>query len=690
MQRLHPVQVEYTYHIGSRIDLEWDLPPLLDEEDLDEILEALSSPPEYHERIAPMSFYVGTEEVTGKNPSEAYAKFFRHYQRMLHTIAGVSRDACRNKFHERGSTSFLGLGLCPETIRRLIEFDYENADNTYSRIVSLVKSGDICPVVTAPFHILLPSLENFEIRLLVRIGLTIYWPLLKAYHRAVFRKLQEEIFTVVFWLPEGGFSRNVLEILHTEFSKKCEESGIQERHLALLLDTEQVRERENDSLMKRWHAIRPTNSTRDQVSLLFRDRAFTQWVTQGHPSVKKMLDRTIAKVDASLRESGIDYLWTHMEPIESLVNTHKAAMNFQQKLIKLTELGYQILSPDTFVRRKLMKKYAHADNEPLRCAPLDNTGWNGWEDAPTSLLRWEGIQRDYEGHPLHVDHDRPYRRRDEQSEPVEERGPQCWKPALWSTFRTCHKAVVGECRTFLGGMLELLRKIVPIERIPAQRRNVEDFLTRCSLIYWREHFIQTSSCSEADVQLIEFVQECLTKDCPEDAITEEQACIAGVAARAIFFSFEAQRSVTFSVEHIDHRATYEAVMLMTYAIIHAAQAFCWADQREEAEALIQIMKRELFEFESAYYRYELSSLGVSLEDWKMSIVSQVEDSDLNVVARASRRIAARSLRRLGFGSYIVDPSDKNISMAIGHLWSQEIDQPNLHWKNVVFCGLAEE
>lgn len=689
MHRLHPVQVEYTYHIGSRIDAEWEYPPSLEGEDLEDVLDLLSSPPNFVERIAPLSFQLGPETISAKNPSEATAKFLRHFQRMLHHVSGVVHQVSRVKFRERSGVAFLGLSLCPETIRRTIEFDYEHADNTYSRLVALMSRGDVCPVATIPFHILLPLMDEFETRLLIRMGLAYYWPLLRAYNRAVRKKLGEEIFCVVIVLPEGGFTRKALEFLHTELQKLCEQDKIAKSHLVLLLDTGQVRERESDILMKRWHAIRPTNSTRDHVSILFRDRTFMQWVVEGHPSVKKMLDRTIAKVDATLRDAGIDYLWSHFEPLESLMSTHKTATNFQQKLIKLTELGYQPLSPDAFVRRKLLGTFAREEQEPRRCNPLDNTTWNGWDDSPNGLSRWEGMFRDSEGQPQRLEQNRPYLRRDGKARPIQEPGAQCWKPALWRTLRTCQKAVIGETRTFLGGMLQLLRETVPIERIPVQRRNVEDFLVRCSQIHWREHFIQTEY-SEADIQLREFVDQTLLTGCPEGAeITDEGACVAGMAARAVFFSYEALRSMTFVAENFDQRATYESAAMMTLAIVHAMQAYLWAGKRDEALALLEVLKRELHDFQSAFERHDLAQLGVSRAAWNKAIQSEVEDSDLDVVARASRRVAAIHLRKMGFRKEC-KPGDELLTTASGHFWSLEIDRSNLQWENPAFCGLAEE
>lgn len=688
MQRLHPVQVEYSYHLGSRIDVEVDLPPSLTDDAIDDILETLSAPPAFVERVSPLSFEVGTETVRGKNPSDGMGHFFRVFQKTLEMASSVVRDASRTRFKLNAAASFIGVSLCPETIRRLIEFDYDNSDNVYSRFVALVKRGDVTPVATLPFHALAPQLDDFELRLFIRLALNFYWPLLKYHHRASVKK-GEDLFTLVFALPEGAFTRKTMEVLHTEFCAKCDEENLPKRHLVLLLETGQVKEREIDVLMKRWHAIRPTNATRDYVSILFRDRSFTQWVTEGHPSVKKMLDRTIAKVDAFLREAGIDYLWTHMEPIESLIGTAKTPFNFQQKLIKLVELGYQPLAPDAFVRRKLNETFKREEQEPRRCQPLDGTSWNGWPtDDPNGLRRWEGIIRDEEGRPVRVDDHRPYTRIDVNGQPRTERGPQGWKPGLSASLRACHKAVVGETRTFLGGMLQLLRELVPNERIPVQRKNVEDFLIRASMIHWREHFIQTT-LSEADIQLLEFAQETLAQHCDDGDVTDEQACIAGAAARAIFFAYEALHGTTYTPENFDQRLTYESAALMSLAFVDAIRAFRWAGKPDQAAALFAVFERELLQFESAYERHNLAALGVEKKDWDEAIRSAIADSQYNIVTRAARRIAARYLGALGFRDKITR-TDAGLPTSCGHFWSLETGQPNLQWENTSYCGIAEE
>src|SRR5690606_29383693 len=119
------------------------------------------------------------------------------------------------------------------------------------------------------------------------IGLEYYWPLLRKFNRSVARIHGEKYFMMAFWLPEGAYSPKVLQILHEEFTKRCEAEKITPCHLVVLMDVEQSKEREQDLLMKRWNTLRPSPTTRDIVTIIFKERNFSEWVIDGHPSTKK-------------------------------------------------------------------------------------------------------------------------------------------------------------------------------------------------------------------------------------------------------------------------------------------------------------------------------------------------------------------------------------------------------------------
>jgi hypothetical protein len=105
--------------------------------------------------------------------------------------------------------------------------------------------------------------------------------------------------------------------------------------------------------------------------------------------------------------------------------------------------------------------------------------------------------------------------------------------------------------------------------------------------------------------------------------------------------------------------------------------------------MLALLKTELLEFDTAFERYNLAQYGVSIQQWKKAIRSEVEDSKDNVVKRAALRIAARHLRPLG---YVKDftRQDANVTTNVGHIWSIESCRENFCYENTAFCGVNEQ
>lgn len=698
INRLHPVQVEYSYPIGARIDMDRELPLDIEEEDPEELLDMLSSPTPYEDRIAPLHCQYNSETLTGLNPVDLQIKFIRKLAFDLTKIAADIEIANKQIFGEKGVISFLGLGLDPETISRLIEMDYDTADNVYSRLTALFEGGFITPIATTPFHTLLPLYQfDFEIRLLIRMGLEIYWPVLKKYNRAVARVHGEKYFMVPFWLPEGGYNARVLQILHEETEKRCKDENIEPFHVIVMLDVEQSNEREQDVLMKRWNTLRPSATTRDIVTILFKERTFTDWVIEGHPSTKKQLDRTIAKVDAQLRDKQVDHLWSHFEPLDTLLSTFKTAQNFEQKLVKLTELKYQPAGPDVFVRRKLLKKYGVNEDEPRRTTLKENTVWSAWPETEGSMVRFLGydtIERAFKKVQV-LGENLPFEQKLSENKIRKRIGSPVWKPALFTALTRVHRAVVGEPKTFMGGMLGLIREMLPFRRVPLAMRNIENFLVRFARVQYKEHFIH-HGISEAEIELGELCRTILLKDLPDDLADEdlddEDCAVIGCAAHAIFHAHMGLTSTGFAFENIDNRAVYDQVVMMSLAVVHGITALRWRGEEEKGREIFDIFKTELIGFGEAYERYNIEKLfGVEKKLWEKTIASEAPDeSDLNVVERAARRIGAKHLRLMGYRKEF-DRKDASISASTGHIWTHEVNEsPNLKWENDIFCGLREE
>jgi hypothetical protein len=686
MNNLHPMFHGQSYHAGSRIDIERLLPTSLDDEDLEMLLEDFSEPSRFSERLSPVGMQLGDESVRGKNFTDMLIKSYRMFGRIYSMVTMSIEQALRNNFRERGMVPFQSMGLDIDFLHRIIEDDHAISENTYGKLMELFSSGVISPCATTPFHTLLPRMQReFDIRLLIKMGLKLYWPILRDYFEYISEAHEEPIFSACFWLPEGGFNNQILHILHEEFTARAAEEDFPNPHLILLLDNQQATNPDNDILMKSWNVIDMPDG--DQVSVVFRDRFFSDWVTYSNPSVKKLLDRTIAKVDSELNGQDVDYGWAHFEDVEALGLNGKAALNFEQKIIKLTELRYLPLAPDVMVRRKMLKRMGLSKTEPLKIAIRDETAWNDWHLNNVSLGRWDGTL-DSKASILLVDENRPYVRRTRGGR-INEQGHQCWKIAYNKARDLVSHQMMGDPETMTGGLLGVLAGMVPGAKKKPElaRRNVMAFLTEYSMIYWREHYIE-HDMSEAEIQLDEIAQENLLADCKGE-LTEDEIITAGVAAQGYYFMLDGYRSLATSMENFDQRAMYQNVVMTTLGTCNLMYILHWLDQQDEAKECLAVLKEHFLNFEASYDRYRLASYGVTRDEWKNSIKSEVPDCDLNVIERATRRVAARHLRALGYRRDF-SKEDEAISTNCGHLWTTEIENSNYRWENKTFCGVREE
>src|SRR5690606_1770756 len=106
MNNLHPIFHGQSHHAGSRLDIERTLPVNIEDEDVDLLLEDLSEPPRYEERLAPVGMQVGEESVRGKNFTDMLVKAYRMFARIYAMITMSIEQALRNNFRERGMVPF--------------------------------------------------------------------------------------------------------------------------------------------------------------------------------------------------------------------------------------------------------------------------------------------------------------------------------------------------------------------------------------------------------------------------------------------------------------------------------------------------------------------------------------------------------------------------------------------------------
>ncbi len=698
----HPIYHSYTCLVGSRIDVDRSWPVHLEDEDAEDLIDLFSEPPQFIERLSPVWAHLGEEVVSGRNSTELMLKVYRSALELFDGIGRFIQASMRRGRTGAPRVPFLSLAIDPDTLQRLIEMDYESGESTYAQLVRQFTEGVVAPCLTTPFHALLPLMSEAEIRLSIRITFVFYNRLLRKYHEFLRRHHDVGLLVVPFWMPECAFSSRIEAILREELHRFCKKERLGKPHLVLLLDCEQAQQREFDALMKSWNLLdngngaSPNGSRRrpsgngyhpgvEQTSVVFRDRTFSEWVIYANPSVKKLLDRTIAKVDSDLNKQEVHYGWAHFEELEALVQSPKSVLNFRQKLIKLTELGYVPLSPDFYVRGKLNGQLGHASTEPRLVRLRENSSGFDWFPQTDAFCRWQGFRPEpATGNGRVLEHRRFVRQTPAGA--VEEESPQCWKLAWVKARQTCCAAVVGDLETCQGGMAEALADFTGLRKPQARRDNVQEFLAAYTHVYWREHFIQ-HDLSEADINVQELANACLRAG-GRPTLSPVEAAIAGAAAQAVFFALDSGRSCGTRFEHMDQRAFYQNVVMLTLALCNGVYVYHWIKDTRRARKLVDLLKTELIGFERAYARYDLAAYGVTRKCWEDALRSHTADSEENVVARAASRVAALHLRPLGYArDFSREEELKTVN--VGHLWSTEMASLNLHYENQYFCGVNE-
>ncbi len=699
----HPVYHSYTYAIGCRLDIERNLPTELDGQDDEELIDNFSEPPVWVERFSPLAVQVGDQVIRGRNASDL---MLRVYRMLFDLFGGIGRfiDSCVTQNSGAGvHFPFMSLAVDPDTMHRLIEADFESGDTTYPSLMRLFKQGTVAPCPTPPFHCLLALLESdAEIRMCVRSSFVFYSRILKIYADFLRGNGESGLFVMPYWLPEGSYSERVLRIVESEFSEFCRREKLGVGHLVILLDNHQTQSHENDVLMKSWNQVHPApngNGRRSRsragsdlhegvngVSVVFRDRSFSDWVIHANPSVKKLLDRTIAKVDSDINQQNVHYGWSHFEEMEAVTYNPRAIINFQQKLVKLTELGYLPVSPDIYVRGKIRGEFGCTHHEPQQVDIANGSAGSGWDPhAATDLSRWLGWRAVEETGTRELVH-RPYEHTCADGKRASAPGWACWKVAWERVQRHCYQAVVGNLETLEGGMAAILGELSGQKSAEKRLSSVQDFLAHYTYVYWREHFIQ-HDLAEADINIQELVARHLRAGQKGEPAARD-AAIAGGAAQAIYFAMDSRRSMGTGYENMDQRAFYQNVVMLTLALCNAIYVHHWLDDAKASRKLLTLLKEELLDFEGAYERHKLAELGVTREQWAECLKAEVEDSDDNVVRRAALRIAARHLRPLGYTKEFTR-QDANLTTNVGHLWSLETGKEGFIYENQQFCGIDE-
>lgn len=684
LSRFHPLYHSYTYLAGSRVDIERVLEDTIDYMDPEELVDDFSEPPHFYERLSPVSTIIGDAPVKGRNWTDMMIKCYRMFGKIFTRSAIVLEQALEANESEQPMVPFMSITVDPDTLVRLIERDYEAGETSYTKLIELFESGIIAPTLTVPFHPILPLLRSdFDRRLCLQLGLLFFEPILRTYEKHL-KEIGQNQMVLGFWAPNSVVNADLMEMVEEEFQNFCSKNKFAKPHLVFLLDADLCPDVPLDKVMKHW-CVTPIGSDKNKTtSVVFRDPVFSDWMMTSHPSIKKILDRTIAKVDANLSEREVDYSWAHFESLEVLTYSPRDAVHLEQRILKLCELGYQALSPDAFIRQKLNGTFGVEESEPMQVELVDHKPETDPLGDESYYGKWRGWAYD-ENKKVQVMPNMPYVRkanRGTQKSP----GYQCWKIAWNLTQEKCFEVLGGNPEKMTGGMLALLGKISGKKQKKALADAVESFLVEYGFIYWREHFIQ-HDMSEGDIRLDEILDRTLRKG-QRKAATPKEMVAAACAAQAYYFLLDSCNSYALQAENMDQRALFQNVVMLTLAFCHGVAAYHYMGMKAKANELVDILETELIDFESAFERYELEKYGVSEKEWKQVLKPEITDSKLNVVSRAVRRTASRHLAEFGYDDRFPE-EDEEITTNCGHNWTAEVNIPNYKWANPQFCGVRE-
>ncbi len=368
-----------------------------------------NKPIEYEERESPVSIKIREEEVKGENWTRAMLYSYEHIADTLSQMKGVSVD------------------IEPFTFLMLLRYHRK----AFEDAVELLKRFDAVP--TAPFHPIVPHLDEFEQRILARVSFDFYAPLIK--NRAM----------IGYWLPEAVITKKSAEIVESSTNKE----------LVFLLDERQLL---YDFPQAKYSCNRYSKSFVFGREWLLSDAfAFNTLDVQG------LIQATLRMADLEKERSGIPYLIFMASDLESLLGNPAQLDRFIRWMEGLEQNGVERVSAPEFIRKKLSGEYRRLEGECVfEIGVKDYSSWSDYFDlsidGKTSDMRWLGLRRE-DGRIIH----RWYKDR---------KISQLWKLAFTKLFQELNRAV-------RFGVIEGLRKL---------NSDPEEFLLRYARIFFKDYY----------------------------------------------------------------------------------------------------------------------------------------------------------------------------------------------------------
>ncbi|MFA4640363.1 glycoside hydrolase [Pyrococcus kukulkanii] len=526
-------------------------------------------PIKYSERLSPVALEIREEEVKGRNWTRAMIKAYEYVDDTLRML-------------DEGSVS---VDFEPFTLYMVLKYK----PKIYGEITETLET-QVEPVVTVPFHPIMPHLGHFEQEILARVSFDFYKPF-------VARKP-----VVAFWLPENVITKETAKIV-TEATDKDVVFLLDERQF-IGVNIPQARFSCNKYLCDGKSAF-----VFGRVHYISDAFAFNTLDTEG-------LTRAVAEgcVDVFKEKEGIEYLVFLSSDLESLVANPKQLDKFLGWVDGLKKRGIEIVNVAEFIRRKTSGEYKSLPgecSESFRINVKDYSSWSDYfdlsVDGRTSDMRWTGIRRE-DNVVIH----RLYKGR---------KVSQLWKYAFMKLFRELNRAI-------RFGVIDMLRA-QGVEDLEA----IKKFLVRYARIFFREHY----EYFELDTS-VDYVME---------PIQDADPSLALKLGRIYYLMLLANHSCPRFWENIDTRVAFGNVAVISKALIELMELYLEENEDRANYMFLEYMK--LLAFPQLYYDYDLFRMK-GLEGWETtekawfdSLKSEVPNSKYNVITRAALYVGKRDL-----------------------------------------------
>jgi len=567
-------------------------------------------PFEFEERKSPVSLFIDKKEVAGENWTDAAIKCYGYVKNVF------------EKLDRKNNIAPISIDIEPYTLMMVLQNDRRNNTATYRELMDVFSNGYADPVVTIPFHPIMPHLPVFEQGILSRISFNFFKPVVWN------SKINADKFFVTgMWLPEACYSEevgNTIAKTYNDAMMKDSEISKKTPVLFLILDTRQFVKPSVPHFLWSCNYLLLSGQ---KVMVFGRDQELSDTFAFNTENVESIVNTIVGKRADGIKEKElVPYIITMASDLEALLSDPIRSVEFRKLISKTVSTGVTPMCHAEFIRKKLTNEIkaweGECTAEYFEANVRDYSSWSDYSETllgnKTSDTRWTGLRR-ADG--------RVISRKSGKADIS-----QIWKGGfirmLESARTNVRKWVINIISDELGTKNGDLGEI-------------SDLLVGYNKVVFRDHYLEQGSSKE-DLDFDHIVKE--TFD------TVSKTDILAAACRAYYEMLMAHRSCPLFWDNIDTRVAFQNIVLLSHSFIDIIEILNKKENRKAADDVFKLFATEIVDFKNSYTRYSLNALYglVGWETTKHAWISATQSkipkkSKYDVIKRAALFVAMKEL-----------------------------------------------